>query len=285
MSEIDAQFEKWHRNVDDSMRAELDELEQSPESLQDAFYRELSFGTAGLRGILGAGPNRMNVYTVGKATQGFANYLNAHFREPSVAIARDSRNRGEAFVKTCASVLAANGIKAYVYPEIEPTPALSFAVRHLGCAGGINITASHNPAQYNGYKAYGPDGCQIASSAAAEIQQSIDSLDFFDDVKRVDFDEALAQGSISWIEQETLDSFIDAVAAQSVEGPDSHRDVNLKVVYTPLNGTGLKCVLKILERFGITDVTVVPEQRDPDGNFPTCPYPNPEIREALQKGL
>ncbi len=285
MSEIDAQFENWHRNVDDSMRAELDELQQSPELLQDAFYRELSFGTAGLRGILGAGPNRMNVYTVGKATQGFSNYLNAHFSEPSVAIARDSRNGGEAFVRTCACVLAANGIKAYVYPEIEPTPVLSFAVRHLSCAGGINITASHNPAQYNGYKAYGSDGCQIASSAAAEIQRSIDSLDFFDDVKRADFDEALAQGIISWIGQETVDSFIDAVAAQSVEGPDSHRDVNLKVVYTPLNGTGLKCVLKILERFGITDVTVVPEQKDPDGNFPTCPYPNPEIREALQKGL
>lgn len=285
MSEIDEQFEQWHQHVDDSMRAELDELRQSPETLQDAFYRELSFGTAGLRGILGAGPNRMNVYTVGKATQGFANYLNAHFPEPSVAIARDSRNGGEEFVKTCASVFAANGIKAFVYPEIEPTPALSFAVRHLGCAGGINITASHNPAQYNGYKAYGPDGCQIASSAASEIQQSIDSLDFFDDVKRVDFDEALAQGTISWIEQETLDSFIDAVAAQSVEAPGSHGDVNLKVVYTPLNGTGLKCVLKILERFGITDVTVVPEQKDPDGNFPTCPYPNPEIREALEKGL
>ena len=275
----------WEQHVTADEAACLKRLEEDGEALKDAFYRELSFGTAGLRGIIGLGPNRMNVYTVGKATQGLADYLNAHFEQPSVAIARDSRNGGLEFVKTAAGVLAANGVRALVYDDIEPTPALSFAVRHHGCSAGINVTASHNPAEYNGYKVYGPDGCQISGRAAAEIQQAIDALDTFVDVKRVSVAEGLVAGLISWIGEDTVDAFLDAVAAQSVEPLDAEGDVPLRVVYTPLNGTGLSCVMRILERVGVNDVCLVEEQAAPDGDFPTCPYPNPESRDALERGL
>ena len=285
MAEIEQDYRYWLEHANAEETKELEALHQSSEDLQDAFYRELSFGTAGLRGIIGIGPNRMNIHTIGKATQGLANCLVAHFEAPSVCIARDSRRKGETFVKAAASVLAANGVHVFVFPEIQPTPTLSFAVRDLGCSAGINVTASHNPAEYSGYKVYGQDGCQIASDAASEIQESIDTLAFFDDVKSVDFDSALDEGLIEWIGDDCVDRFIDAVAAQSVEDPNSEYEDKLKVVYTPLNGTGLKCVLRILERVGIDDVTVVPEQRDPDGNFPTCPYPNPEDRAALSLGL
>ncbi len=285
MNDIQKSYESWLEHVTPEQKSELEALAGDSEALQDAFYRELSFGTAGLRGIIGLGPNRMNVYTIGKATQGLADYLTAHYDNPSVAIARDSRNMGEVFVRAAASVLAANGVTAYVYPEIQPTPALSFAVRDLGCSAGINVTASHNPAEYNGYKVYGDDGCQIASEMAKEIQETIDNLDFFESVKTTDFDSACKAGTIQWIDDAVIDHFIDTVAAQSVEDADSKPQDALKVVYTPLNGTGLKCVLRILERVGINDVTVVPEQRDPDGNFPTCLYPNPEAREALELGL
>ena len=281
-------LELWERKVEDPLvAADLATLRaKGDEAIVDAFYQELEFGTAGLRGIIGAGTNRMNIYTVGRATQGFADYLNANFEHPSVAIGRDSRNLGDEFVRRAACVFAANGVKAYVFPRIEPTPAVSFAVRDLACSGGVCVTASHNPAPYNGYKAYGPDGCQIATEVADAISAAIAHVDLFDDVKACDFDEALAQGLIEWIPEGTLDRFIDAVQACSVAADDApERQTPLKVVYTPLNGTGLECVSRILERIGITDVEVVPEQAQPDGNFPTCPYPNPEIREALECGI
>ncbi len=278
-------LERWIANVAEADLLEgLEAMREDAQAAIEAFHQDLEFGTAGLRGTIGAGTNRMNVHTVGRATQGFANYLNATFDAPTVAIGRDSRNKGDEFVRRAAEVFAANGIKTYVYPRIEPTPAVSFAVRDLGCAGGVCMTASHNPAPYNGYKAYGPDGCQIATEAADAISAAIALVDAFDDVEIVDFDEAMAEGMIEWISEDTLDRFIDAVEACSVALPEDAQSP-LKLVYTPLNGTGLECVSRILDRVGITDVTVVPEQKDPDGNFPTCPYPNPEIREALQKGI
>lgn len=285
MSTEKEQCERWLEHVSVQEAKQLREQADSIEELHDAFYRELAFGTAGLRGIIGLGPNRMNVYTVGKATQGLADYLNAHYENPSVAIARDSRNMGEEFVSAAACVLAANGIVAYVYRAIQPTPVLSFTVRDLHCSAGINVTASHNPAAYNGYKVYGEDGCQIASQAAVEIQADIDGLDFFDDVKRMDFDDAITVGLIKWIDDAIVDRFLDEVAAQSVKPKDAADIDKLKIVYTPLNGTGLDCVTRILERVGLDDVSVVDEQRDPDGNFTTCPYPNPEDRAALELGL
>ena len=274
------------------MKASVEDAEGEPartqalSAVQDAFYRDLEFGTAGLRGIIGAGTNRMNIHTVARATQGFADYLNSRFDHPSVAIARDSRRKGQLFVETAAGVLAANGGKAYVYPRIEPTPALSFAVRDLGCAGGICMTASHNPAPYNGYKAYGPDGCQITTQASRDISDAIAAVDMFDGVSIMPFPDALEAGLVEWIGEDTLDRFIDCVAAQSLEPAGALDDPSpLSVVYTPLNGTGLECVERILERVGVTDVTLVPEQAQPDGDFPTCPYPNPEIREALECGI
>ena len=281
---IQETYQYWLKNVGGDQLAELDDLAKRPDELADAFRKELEFGTAGLRGILGLGPNRMNEYTVGKATQGLADYLNATFSEPSVAIARDSRLRGQEFVQVCASVLAANGVKAYLYPRIEPTPALSFAVRYLGCSAGVNMTASHNPSAYNGYKAYGPDGCQITTQAAKAIQEAIDRTDPFTQVKTVDFDQAVEAGMIQWIGEDVIGAFVDAVAAVDLE-PAQSRKTDLSLVYTPLNGTGLECVSAILERIGIPDLDVVPEQSQPDGTFPTCPYPNPEIREALELGL
>ena len=285
MSTEKEQYERWLEHVSAQEAEQLREQADSIEELHDAFYRELAFGTAGLRGIIGLGPNRMNVYTVGKATQGLADYLNAHYENPSVAIARDSRNMGEEFVSAAACVLAANGIVAHVYRAIQPTPVLSFTVRDLHCSAGINVTASHNPAAYNGYKVYGEDGCQIASQAAVEIQADIDGLDFFNDVKRMDFDDAVAAGLIKWVDDTVVDRFLDEVAAQSVKPEDATAIDKLKIVYTPLNGTGLECVTRILKRVGLDDVSVVDEQRDPDGNFTTCPYPNPEDRAALELGL
>ncbi|MGN0039121.1 MAG: phospho-sugar mutase [Coriobacteriales bacterium] len=278
------EYQRWCSEAAELPAGQLEALAGDEEAILDAFRCELSFGTAGLRGIIGAGPNRMNVYTVGKATQGLADYLNATFDKPSVAIARDSRNCGDLFVRTAAGVLAANGVTAYVYTRPVPTPALSFAVRHLGCSAGINITASHNPAAYNGYKAYGPDGCQIASHAADAIQASIDNTDFFTGIKKMSLAQAVEQGLVKWITQETLDAFVNAVLEQSLSTA-ADEDCQLSVVYTPLNGAGLECVSTMLERIGITDVVTVPEQAQPDGSFPTCPYPNPEIREALARGL
>lgn len=279
-----ALFQRWCDEADESLQAELARLAEDGEALHDAFYRTLVFGTGGLRGIIGAGPNRMNIHTVAQATQGLANYLNENFTGPSVAIARDSRLMGEEFCKVAACVLAANGVHAMLYPRIEPTPALSFAVRDLRCSAGINVTASHNPAEYNGYKAYGPDGCQITSKAAAAIQKAIDGVDVFADVRRIGFEEGIEKGLISYIGEGTLDRFIDAVAAASMQTSDEE-SLPLKLAYTPLHGTGLECVGRILERIGVTDVSVEPSQAVADGHFPTCPYPNPEERKALERGL
>lgn len=291
--DVRAELEHWIANVsDEELAADLAEMKKAADAgddsaAVDAFFQDLAFGTAGLRGTLGAGTNRMNIYTVGRATQGFADYLNANFENPSVAIARDSRNKGELFVKVTASILAANGIVAHVYPKISPVPTLSFAVRDLGCSGGICMTASHNPAAYNGYKAYGPDGCQITSEAAKAISASIANTDAFSGVKTMGFDEAVASGMVKWIDDAVLERYYDAVLSKSVSSLSAEQvaEAPLKLVYTPLNGTGLIPVTTVLERAGITDITVVPEQREPNGDFPTCPYPNPEIREAMQKGI
>lgn len=291
--DVRAELERWIANVSDGeLAAELAEMKAAADAgddsaAVDAFFQDLAFGTAGLRGTLGAGTNRMNIYTVGRATQGFADYLNANFENPSVAIARDSRNKGELFVQVTAAILAANGIVAHVYPKISPVPTLSFAVRDLGCSGGICMTASHNPAAYNGYKAYGPDGCQITSEAAKAISAAIANTDAFSGVKTMDFDEAVASGMVKWIDDAVLERYYDAVLSKSVSGLSAEQvaEAPLKLVYTPLNGTGLVPVTTVLERAGITDITVVPEQREPNGDFPTCPYPNPEIREAMQKGI
>ena len=291
--DVRAELERWIANVsDEELAAELAEMKKAVDTgddsaAVDAFFQDLAFGTAGLRGTLGAGTNRMNIYTVGRATQGFADYLNANFENPSVAIARDSRNKGELFVQVTASILAANGIVAHVYPKISPVPTLSFAVRDLGCSGGICMTASHNPAAYNGYKAYGPDGCQITSEAAKAISASIANTDAFSGVKTMGFDEAVASGMVKWIDDAVLERYYDAVLSKSVSSLSAEQvaEAPLKLVYTPLNGTGLVPVTTVLERAGITDITVVPAQREPNGDFPTCPYPNPEIREAMQKGI
>ncbi|WP_068539378.1 phospho-sugar mutase [Olegusella massiliensis] len=284
--EIQDKVQLWAENITETdLKSELENLMApgNEEKLNDAFYRDLEFGTAGLRGTIGVGTNRMNVHVVAQATQGVADYLNAHYENPSLALARDSRLKGEDFQKVAAGVLAANGIHVYVYPRIEPVPTLSFAVRYLHTSAGIVLTASHNPAQYNGYKVYDDSGCQIANEAADEISASIARTPMFGAVKMMDFDEALAQGLVEWTPEEVLDNFIEAVKKVSVPGFKAPE--GFKVVYTPLNGTGMECVTRILKEIGVEDVAVVPEQAEPDGHFPTCQYPNPEFREALQLGL
>lgn len=280
-------FERWCDRVEDpQLREELNQMAQNNNDaeIEDAFYQTLEFGTAGLRGVLGAGTNRMNIYTVGQATQGVANYLkNTKGTESSVAICYDSRINSELFAHTAASVLAANGIHAYVYPRLEPTPALSFATRYLQCDIGINVTASHNPSEYNGYKVYGADGCQITDDVVEGVTEAITHVDPFDDVATMSFDEGCSAGLISFIEEEVLDAYLDAVYEQHVL--DNENAGPLRVVYTPLNGTGLECVKRILEKINVTDVHVVPEQAQPDGTFPTCTYPNPENRDALERGI
>lgn len=277
-------YRRWRELAveDPGLREELERIGESPEEIRDRFGRELTFGTGGLRGVLGAGPGRMNIYTVRRATQGLADYLKKEKDRPTAAIAYDSRIGSELFAREAACVLAGSGVKAWIYPRLEPTPALSFAVRDLGCDAGICITASHNPAPYNGYKVYGPDGCQITLEMAAEIQSAIGRVDVFADVCRGDFDRAVESGQIAYIPQETLDRYVAAVLAQRVtEAPAAE----LRVVYTPLNGTGRECVLRALEAIGVEQVLVVPEQERPDGRFPTCPYPNPEVPEAMRLGL
>ena len=284
MDRVQKEFEIWRDNVEGEYLDQLLALQDDPEELHDSFYRDLSFGTAGLRGVLGMGPNRMNFYTVAKATQGFADYLVANFDDPCIAIARDSRHQGALFVETAARVMAGNGVRAFVFNAVEPTPVLSFAVRDLKCSGGINVTASHNPSQYNGYKAYGPDGCQIKSQAASDIQDAIDALGYFEGIKLADYAQACSEGMIEVLDDSVVDRFLDAVYAQSVE-PESFADNPLSIVYTPLNGTGLPCVMDILNRVGFKDIRVVTDQGMPDGAFATCPYPNPEEKAALERGL
>ncbi|HJB48416.1 MAG TPA: phospho-sugar mutase [Candidatus Olsenella excrementigallinarum] len=282
---IEAKVSAWQDNVTEpDLVIELDDLcrEGNEDKLFDAFYRDLAFGTAGLRGTLGVGTNRMNVYVVAQATQGVADYLNAHYDSPTLALARDSRNKGEDFQRVAAGVLAANGIHVYVYPRIEPVPTLSFAVRHLGTSAGIVLTASHNPAPYNGYKVYNDNGGQITDEAAAEISANIARVDPFA-VNVMDFDEGIEKGLIEWTPEEVLDSFIESIKKVSVPGFKAGSDYS--VVYTPLNGTGMELVTRILKEIGVEKVSVVPEQSQPDGNFPTCTYPNPEFREALELAL
>ncbi len=278
-----ALYDLWlSRAVEDpDLPAELAGIAGDEAAISDRFYRDLEFGTGGLRGVIGAGTNRMNIYTIRRATQGLADYVNAAGLPKKVAIGHDSRIKGELFSREAARVLAANGITAYLYPRLEPTPALSWAVRYLGCGAGICVTASHNPAKYNGYKVYGADGCQITLEAAAQVLAAIGQHDYFDSPKLVDYDEAVAAGSIRTIDDQCLSDFVDAVLALR-PGNDVSK---LKLVYTPLNGSGLEPVRMLLDRMGVTQVTVVPEQEQPDGNFPTCPYPNPEIREAMETGL
>ena len=277
-------YQRWleQGREDPDLTRELEEIREDAGAVSDRFYRDLAFGTGGLRGLVGAGTNRMNIYTVRRATQGLADYLKEAGLPKSVAIARDSRRKGDLFVREAARVLAANGITAWAYPRLEPTPALSWAVRYLGCGAGICVTASHNPAQYNGYKVYGADGCQITPEAADKILAHMEKRDYFDGVELADYEEAAAAGSIREIGDECLDAFVDAVLALR---PGGGSLAGLKLVYTPLNGSGLECVKKLLAAMGVTDVAVVPEQEHPDGDFPTCPYPNPEIREAMAAGL
>ena len=266
---------------DSDLGEELRQVQGDPESVTDRFYRDLEFGTGGLRGVIGAGTNRMNIYTIRRATQGLADYLGGSGLPKKVAIGYDSRIKGSLFSREAARVLAANGISVYLYPRLEPTPALSWAVRYFGCGAGICVTASHNPAKYNGYKVYGSDGCQITLETADQVLTAIGQHDYFISPRLMDFDEAVAAGTIQYIPDQCLSNFVDAVLALR-PGNDVSK---LKLVYTPLNGSGLEPVRLLLERMGITQVTVVPEQEKPDGNFPTCPYPNPEIREAMETGL
>ena len=279
-------YKLWCENAkeDPDLQTELADIKNDIDGINDRFYRDLEFGTGGLRGVIGAGTNRMNIYTVRRATQGFADYLNQEYDNPSVAVSYDSRIKSDVFSKAAAEVLAANGIKVYIYSELLPTPCLSFAVRALKCQGGIMVTASHNPAKYNGYKVYGDDGCQITLRGAEIILEKINSLDMFTGVKHSSFDEELAKGNISYIGDEVMEDFYKHVLAEGIN-TELCASSGLKVVYTPLNGTGNKPVREILKRLGITDVTIVKEQENPDGNFTTCPYPNPEIREALEVGL
>ena len=272
---VKADYERWlERAVDDKdLRPELLSIQGVEEEINDRFAVELAFGTAGLRGVLGAGTNRMNIYMVRKATQGLANYLTSTPGEKSVAISYDSRIKSDVFAREAARVLAANGVKAHLYRELMPVPALSFATRHLKCDAGIMVTASHNPAKYNGYKAYGPDGCQMTEEAADAVYAEMQKTDVFDDVKLADFDEAVADGRIEYIGQDTIEALYDNIKAQSVR-PGLCKTAGLKLVYSPLNGSGNVPVRRVLADIGITDITVVPEQEHPDGNFPTCPYPN-----------
>ena len=279
-------YELWlNRAVDDAdLIEELKAISGKEEEIYDRFYRELEFGTAGLRGVIGAGTNRMNIYTVRQTTQGLADYLKSRYDAPAVAIAFDSRIKAKYFAEESARVLAANGVKAYLATELQPTPLLSFAVRRLGCQAGIMITASHNPAKYNGYKCYGSDGCQMTDVAAGDVYDCIQRVDLFNGVKLADFEKSLQGGMISYFREELLEDYLNNVQKQAIN-PGIAADAGLKIVYTPLNGAGNKLVRKILGRIGISDVTVVPEQELPDGNFPTCPYPNPEFREALELAL
>lgn len=284
--DINALYNEWLEKAtgDPDLTAELESIKGNDDEILDRFYRSLEFGTAGLRGVIGAGTNRMNIYTVGRATQGLSDFLNKNYENPSIAIGYDSRIKSDYFSKEAASILAANGIKVYIYEELEPTPCLSFAIRHFGTSSGIILTASHNPAKYNGYKCYNPKGYQMTDEEAAETYDFIQKVDYFTGIKKVDFDEAVADGRIEYIGQEVIDVFLDEVQKQCIN-PEIVKAADLKVIYTPLNGTGNKPVRQILDRIGIDKVYVVPEQENPDGNFPTCPFPNPEIKQVFEIGL
>ena len=280
-------YKQWMEKVTDPELAEK-LAAMTDDAIREAFSWDLKFGTGGLRGILGAGTDRMNIYTVARASQGLADYTNRHREDgkgrPSIAVSYDSRVKSDVFARTAAAVFAANGIKVYIYPRLMPTPCLSFAVRRLGCAAGVMVTASHNPAEYNGYKVYGPDGCQITTDAAQEIQKAIRAVDMFGDIHWGDFEKGLVDGNIVYIPDDVYTEYIEAVKGTSVLYGD-RTDKGLKIVYTPLNGTGLEPVLRTLHESGYENITVVKEQEKPDGTFPTCPRPNPEEPEAMELGL
>ena len=282
---IKEQYDLWLKKAvaDPDLIPELVSMDE--EKIIDAFYRDLEFGTGGLRGELGAGTNRVNVYTIAKVSQGFANYILKHYplAKRKVAISYDSRIKSLLFAKISAQVFAANGLVANLYKTLMPTPALSFAVRYLNCAGGVMITASHNPAQYNGYKAYDHYGCQITNEMAEGIFKEIQKVDIFSDVKVLGFEEAMEKGSINYIDDEDFQAYLKEVKKQSLL--DTKINKNIRIIYSPLNGTGLVPVTRVLEECGYKQVIVVKEQAEPDGHFPTCPYPNPEIKEALELGL
>ena len=284
--DIKQTYNEWLENAveDKDLKAELESIKNNEDEIYDRFYTALKFGSAGLRGIIGAGTNRMNIYVVRQATQGLANYVLKKYGNGSVAISHDSRIKADLFMNEAARVLAANGIKVYITSELQPTPVLSYLVRYFKCQAGIMVTASHNPAAYNGYKAYGEDGCQMTDVAANTVYDEISKLDMFKDVKIADFDEAVKSGMIEYVDESVYDTYLEKVMEQQVN-PGVCNGADLKVVYTPLNGTGNKLVRKVLGKIGVNDVVVVPEQELPDGNFTTCPYPNPEIKEALAKGL
>ncbi len=282
---LNKKYKLWCEKAvgDPDLVKELESIKDNAEAISDAFYKDLEFGTGGLRGVIGAGTNRMNIYTVGKASQGLAAYVNSVSEKGSIAIAYDSRIKSDLFAKTAASIFAANGIKVYIYKELMPTPMLSFAVRRLKCDAGVVVTASHNPAKYNGYKAYGPDGCQLGLEAADYVLSIMNKVDIFDDVKTLDFNTAVAEGKIEYIGEDIIEEYLNCVLACRV-APEA--DVkSLNVIYSPLHGSGNKPVRSILKKIGVTNVTVVPEQELPDGNFPTAPYPNPEIRQAFECAL
>lgn len=284
---IKSSYTLWSNNAtdDNDLLDELKSIADNENEIYERFYKELEFGTAGLRGVIGAGTNRMNIYTVRRTTQGLANFLKKRYETPSVAITYDSRIKADLFAKEAARVLAANGVKAYITTELQPTPLLSFAVRELKCQAGIMVTASHNPAKYNGYKCYGNDGCQMTDKNADAVYKEIQSVDYFNgDIKLADFDTSIENGRIEWIKDSLYEAYLDNVQKQTVHTGICENS-GLKIVYTPLNGAGNKLVRKILSRIGVENVTLVPEQEMPDGNFTTCPYPNPEIKEALALGL
>ncbi|MGN1124213.1 MAG: phospho-sugar mutase [Eubacterium sp.] len=284
--DINTLYEEWTKKAvaDPDLIAELEAVKGNEDEILDRFYRSLEFGTAGLRGVIGAGTNRMNYYTVCRATQGLSDFLNKHFENPSIAIGYDSRIKSDYFSIEAAKVLAANGIKVYLYKELEPTPCLSFAIRHFKTSSGIILTASHNPAKYNGYKCYNSNGYQMTDEEAEETYGYIQKVDYFTGIKTMDFDEAVEKGLIEYMGDEVIDAYLDEVIKQCVN-PNVCKETDLKVIYTPLNGTGNKPVRKILDRIGIKNVFIVPEQENPDGNFPTCPYPNPEIKQAFECAL
>lgn len=282
---VNEKYQLWCEKAvgDPDLVKELDSIKDDEAAISDAFYKDLEFGTGGLRGVIGAGTNRMNIYTVGKASQGLAAYVNSVKQNGKIAVAYDSRIKSELFARTAASVFAANGIKVYIYKELMPTPMLSYAVRRLGCDAGVVVTASHNPAKYNGYKAYGSDGCQLGLEAADYVLSIMNKVDIFDEVKTVDFDTAVKNGNIEFIGDDVIEDYLNCVLACRV-APEA--DVkSLKVIYTPLHGSGNKPVRSILSKIGVENVTVVPEQEMPNGNFPTAPYPNPEIRQAFECAL
>ena len=269
---------------DAALKAELEAIAGQDEQVKDRFAVSLKFGTAGLRGVLGAGSNRMNIYVVRQATQGLCNWVKTQGGNQLVAISYDSRINSNVFAKNAACVLAANGIHVRIYDALMPVPALSFATRYYGANAGIMVTASHNPAKYNGYKAYGPDGCQMTDDAAAVVYDEIQKTDILEGAKMMSFEEGVAQGLIQYVGDDCKEALYDAIKARSVR-PGLCKTAGLKLVYSPLNGSGLVPVTRVLRDIGIDDITIVPEQQYPDGNFPTCPYPNPEIFEALRLGL